>query len=183
MVARLTDLDLFFWIVARVTGLASFTTLALALGTGVALRTSVLDWLANNRALRALHEFTTPLWLPLGALHVVTIVLDRTARVSALDVVVPFRMPYGTLAIGLGTIAFDLFILIVLTSWLRRRMDQTLWRWIHRLSYVAFAAAFAHAVLAGTDFSQPIVSALAWSTAFGLGVLAVARILWGRLPA
>lgn len=177
------SLDLFFWIVARASGLAAFATLALALGTGVALRTSVLDWLAHNRALRVLHEFTTPLWLPLGAVHVITIVLDRTARVSVVDVFVPFRMPYGELAIGLGTLALDLFVLIVVTSWLRRRMDQTLWRRLHRLSYLACAAVFAHAVLAGSDFSQPIVSAIAWSTAFALGVLAVARILWGRLPA
>lgn len=176
------DLDLFFWLIARITGLAAFTTLALALGTGVAMRTSVLDWLANNRALRVLHEFTTPLWLPLGGVHVATIVLDRTARVSVLDVVVPFGMPYGTLAIGLGTVAFDLLVLVVVTSWLRRRMDQELWRWIHRLSYPAFAAIFAHAIGAGSDFSQPIVSAIAWSTAFALGVLAVARIVWGRLP-
>ncbi len=177
------ELDLFFWIVARVAGLASFTTLAIALGTGVALRTSVLDWLGSNRAMKALHEFTTPLWLPLGAVHVVTIVLDRTARVSALDIVVPFRVQYAPLAIGLGTLTFDIFALVVVTSWLRRHMDQTLWRWIHRLSYVAFAALFAHAVLSGSDFSQPVVSALAWSTAFALGILAIARILFGRLPA
>ncbi len=176
------DLDLFFWIVARISGLASFMTLAIALGTGVALRTSVLDWLSNNRAMKALHEFTTPLWLPLAAIHVATIILDRTARVSALDVVVPFRVSYAPLAIGLGTLTLDIFVLVVVTSWLRRHMDQTLWRWIHRLSYVAFAAVFLHAVWAGTDFSQPAVSALAWSTAFALAVLSVARILWGRLP-
>ncbi len=176
------DLDLLLWGIARVTGLASFMTLAIALGTGVALRTSVLDWLGSNRAMRALHDFSNALWLPLGAVHVLAIVLDRTARLSALDVVAPFRVPYGTLAIGLGTITFDVFALVVLTSFVRRRLDQTLWRWIHRLSYVAFAALFAHAVLSGSDFSSPVVSALAWSTAFALGILAIARILWGRLP-
>ncbi len=175
--------DLFLWILARITGLASFTTLAIALGTGVALRTSVLDWLGTNRALKALHEFTTPLWLPLGVVHVITIVLDRTARIAPLDVVLPFRVPYAPLAIGLGTVAFDIFAVVVLTSWLRRFMDQALWRSIHRLSYVGFAALFAHAVYSGTDFSQPLVSALAWSTAFALAILGLARILFGRLPA
>ena len=183
MVVALVDLDLFLWTVARITGLASFTTLAVAVVTGVALRSSVLDWLANNRAMRTLHEFTTPLWLPLGAIHVVTIVLDRTARLGTLDIVVPFRVSYAPLEIGLGTVTLDLFVLVVVTSWLRRHMDQGLWRWIHRLSYVAFATLFAHAVLSGSDFSQPLVSAIAWSTAFALGILAVARILFGRLPA
>lgn len=177
------ELDLFFWIVARIAGLASFTTLAVAIGTGVALRTAVLDWLGTNRALKALHEFTTPLWLPLGAVHVITIVLDRTARLTALDVIVPFRVSYAPVAIGLGTLALDVLALVVLTSWVRRHMNQALWRWIHRLSYPGFAALFAHAVLSGSDFSEPVVSALAWSTAFALGVLALARIVFGRLPA
>lgn len=183
MVAPVVDLDLFLWVLARVAGLASFATLAVALGTGVALRTSVLDWLGSNRAMKALHEFTTPLWLPLGGVHVLTIVLDKTARLGALDVVVPFRVPYAPVAIGLGTLTFDVFAVVVVTSWLRRFMDQALWRWIHRLSYLAFAALFVHAVLAGSDFSQPVVSALAWSTAFALAILALARILFGRLPA
>ena len=42
---------------------------------------------------------------------------------------------------------------------------------------------FLHAVLGGTDFSDPVVSALTWSTAAGLAVLTAARMLWGRLPA
>jgi DMSO/TMAO reductase YedYZ heme-binding membrane subunit len=92
-------------------------------------------------------------------------------------------MPYGTLAIGLGTIAFELFALVAVTGWLRRRLDARAWRWLHRLSYLAFGLVFLHAVLGGTDFSDPAVSALTWSVAAGLGLLSVARLLWGRLPA
>jgi DMSO/TMAO reductase YedYZ heme-binding membrane subunit len=62
-------------------------------------------------------------------------------------------------------------------------MPSELWKWLHRLSYVAFALIFLHAVLSGTDFSDPIVSAITWSTAAMLAVLALARAFWGRLPA
>lgn len=177
------DLDLLFWLIARVSGIASFTTLGIALLTGIALRTAVLDWLANNRALRAVHEFTTVTWLPLGAVHLVALVLDRTARVGWLDLVVPFGVPYAPLAIGLGTLSFDAFVLVTLTSWIRRYMDQTLWRWIHRTAYPAFGLLFVHAFLAGSDFTSPVISALAWSLAFVVLVLGVARLVWGRLPA
>src|SRR5256885_1843230 len=60
--------DQFMWLLARVCGLASYASLAIALLTGIALRTAVLDWLGSNRALRSLHEYTTVLWIPLGAL-------------------------------------------------------------------------------------------------------------------
>ncbi len=183
MVVASVNSDLFFWILARVCGLTAFTALAISLLTGVALRTAVLDWLGSNRSLRAVHEYTAVLWIPLGVLHVGAILLDRTARVGLLDLVVPFRVPYGALAIGLGTLTLWIFALVAVTGWLKRRLATGLWQWIHRLSYVAFGLLFLHAVLGGTDFSDPVVSALTWSVAFGLATITAARVLWGRLPA
>lgn len=175
--------DLFFWLVARAAGLAAFAALTIATLSGIALRTSVLDRLGTNRAWLELHHFSSVLWIPLGGAHLVTLLADRTAQLSAADLVVPFGVPYGAVPIGLGTIALDLYLLVALTGWLKRRMSQPLWSLIHRLSYPAFAATFAHAVLSGTDFSAPAISAFAWSIGFAVVVLALARTLWGRLPA
>lgn len=168
--------DQFLWVLARVCGLASYASLAIALLTGIALRTAVLDWVGSNRALRSLHEYTTVLWIPLAALHVAALLLDHTARVTPLDVVVPFLAPYGTLAIGFGTLSLDLLVLVTVTAWMKRRMNAPAWRWLHRLAYVAFALVFLHAVLGGTDFSDPLVSAITWGTAAALLVLTVFRI-------
>jgi sulfoxide reductase heme-binding subunit YedZ len=175
--------DLLFWLLARVTGLSSFLALTVAILSGVAMRTSVLDRIGSNRAWRELHTFSTVLWIPLGGLHLLTLLVDRTAQVSPLDLVVPFDVDYGVVPVGLGTVALDLFALVTVTGWMKRQMSQPLWSWIHRLSYPAFAATFAHAVLSGTDFSAPAVSAFAWSFGFAVLVLAFARIAWGRLPA
>ena len=175
--------DQFLWVLARVAGLASYASLAVALLTGIALRTAVLDWLGSNRAMRSLHEYTTVLWIPLGIVHIGALVLDQTARLGLLDAFIPFRAPYGTLAIGLGTVSVDLLVVVTVTSYFKRRMQPDLWRWLHRLVYVAFALVFLHAVLGGTDFSDPAVSAITWATAALLGVLALTRAIWGRLPA
>jgi sulfoxide reductase heme-binding subunit YedZ len=175
--------DQFFWVLARVAGLGSYAALAIALVTGIALRTAVLDWLGSNRALRSLHEYTMVLWIPLAGLHLIALVLDGTSRIALIDLVVPFRSSYGTLAIGLGTLAVDLLVVVTATAWLKRRMPGTLWKWLHRLAYVAFALVFVHAILSGTDFSDPVVSAITWSAAAMLLVLGLARAFWGRLPA
>ena len=174
--------DLLFWLIARTAGVAAFLALAIATLSGVALRTSVLDRIGTNRAWRELHTFSTVLWLPLGAAHLVTLLLDRTARVAPIDLLVPFDVAYGSVPLGLGTIALDLYLLVAVTGWMKRQMSQPLWSWIHRLSYPAFGATFAHAVLSGTDFSAPAVSAVAWSIGSAVIVLALARIAWGRLP-
>lgn len=175
--------DQFFWVLSRVAGLGSYAALAVALVTGIALRTAVLDWLGSNRALRSLHEYTTVLWIPLAVLHLAALLLDKTSRIAVIDLVVPFHSTYGTLAIGLGTLAVDILLVVTVTAYLKRRMPGELWKWLHRLTYVAFAMIFLHAVLSGTDFSDPIVSAITWSTAAMLLVLSLARAFWGRLPA
>ena len=175
--------DQFLWVLARVAGLSSYAALAIALLTGIALRTAVLDWLGSNRAVRTLHEYTTVLWIPLATLHILALLLDTTARVGVIDVVLPFHSSYGTLGIGLGALSVDVLIAVTVAAYLKRRMRKDLWLWVHRLAYAAFALIFLHAVLSGTDFSDPAVSAITWGTAAGLLTLGLARVLGGRLPA
>lgn len=175
--------DQFFWVLARVAGLGSYAALGIALVTGIALRTAVFDWLGNNRVVRALHEYTIVLWIPLAVLHLGALLLDKTARIGVLDLVVPFHSTYGTLAIGLGALSLDLLLVVTVAAYLKRRMRKDVWLWLHRLAYVAFALIFLHAVLSGTDFNDPEVSAITWGTAAALLTLGLARLLGGRLPA
>ncbi len=175
--------DQFLWVLARVTGLSAYVALALALLTGAALRSAVLEWLAGNRALRSVHEYVNVLWIPLGAVHVLALLGDSTARIGWLDVIVPFHSAYGTLAIGLGAAALDVLVVVALSAWLRRSWARRHWTWLHRLAYAAFALIFLHAALSGTDFSDALVSAIGWGVAAMLLTVSLARALWGRLPA
>lgn len=175
--------DQFFWVMARVAGLSSYGALAIALVTGIALRTAVFDWLGSNRVVRSLHEYTIVLWVPLAVIHIGSLLLDSTARIAWLDVFVPFHSTYGTLGIGLGALSLDVLLLVSVAAYFKRRMRKGVWVWIHRLAYGAFALVFLHAVLSGTDFSDPAVSAITWGSAAALITLAVARTLGGRLPA
>jgi methionine sulfoxide reductase heme-binding subunit len=175
--------DQLLWVVARVAALGSYAALAVAMVTGIALRTAVLDWLGSNRALRSLHEYTTVLWIPLAGIHLGALLFDSTARIGVVDLVVPFHSAYGSLAIGLGALSVDLLVVVTVTALLKRYIKPDLWKWLHRLSYAAFVLIFFHAVLSGTDFSDPVVSAITWAAAAALLALGLARAVWGRLPA
>src|SRR5205809_5667299 len=111
--------DLTFWFIARITGLTAFAVLSLSVLSGEALRTSVLDFLASNRAIRRLHDFTTPLWLPLVFAHLISLLLDKTAQISPVDVVGPFVNPYEPyfLPTGPGSIAFYTIMAVTVMSW------------------------------------------------------------------
>jgi methionine sulfoxide reductase heme-binding subunit len=164
------------WIVARSTGVASLVALSLSLLTGMALRPKTLGWLSTNRAVSELHSYATVLWLPLGLAHVVAILLDPYSKVALLDLVVPFLVPYGTFAIGLGTVSVQLLLVVLVAAWSRTRLSRGQWLAFHRLSYLAFAAAFLHGILSGTDLAYPWLAGAAWLVAAILVLAGMRRV-------
>jgi DMSO/TMAO reductase YedYZ heme-binding membrane subunit len=116
-------------------------------------------------------------------IHIVTEILAQ--RVHVIDAVVPFLSPFRTFYIGLGTIASDLIILLVITGILRKRFTgngKSVWRWraIHYTSYVAFVFGVWHGLLGGrpgkpyVDWSYGFVVAF---VALGLAVRILAKSL------
>ena len=181
--------DLILWYAARVAALAAFAVLAGSLLTGMAIRTAYLSGVARNRAVVAVHGFLTWFWLPLVIVHVAAIVLDATAGIRLLDVVVPFQAEVRTapgavsaqIAVGLGTIGFLLLLLVGVAAGLRKRMSRRAWNVIHRLSYPMFVVFLLHAQLAGTDFSHTAISVAGWATLGALALLALPRLAGGRM--
>jgi DMSO/TMAO reductase YedYZ heme-binding membrane subunit len=104
-------------------------------------------------------------------IHIVTEILAQRSHV--IDAVVPFLSPYRTFYIGLGTIASDLIVLLVVTSILRKRFTEhgKAWRWraIHYASYVAFVFGVLHGLLGGRA-AKPYVD---WSYGFAIAVTAL----------
>ena len=96
--------------------------------------------------------------------HIITEILAQ--RVHAIDAVVPFLSPFRTFYIGLGTIASDLIILLVITGILRSRFNASgkAWRWraLHYTSYAAFVFGVWHGLLGGRA-GKPYVD---WSYGF-----------------
>ena len=172
------DPDLAYWVVARVAGLTCYAALAVSLLSGIAVRSRFWAQIGGgHRALIALHQYTTVLWLPLGLVHLEGLLLDHVSRIGLVDVVVPFRVSYGSLGIGLGTVAFDLIVILAVTGWARQSIRPRIWLWIHRLSYAAFAAIVVHSALSGTDFGQWPVALATWGSAAALGALMAARLV------
>ena len=104
-------------------------------------------------------------------IHIVTEILAQRSHV--IDAVVPFLSPYRTFYIGLGTIASDLIVLLVVTSIVRKRFTEhgKAWRWraIHYASYVAFVFGVLHGLLGGRT-AKPYVD---WSYGFAIAVTAL----------
>lgn len=169
------------WEIARIAALAAFFVLALAVVTGEAIRTAYLAPLARNRNVMSLHIFLSWFWIPLIVVHIGALLIDGAAHIAPRDVVIPFQTnfaPGSDVAVGLGTCGFLLLLLATVTAAFRKHLSQTVWRWIHRLTYPMFVLFLFHAQLAGSDFSRVPVSAAGWALAGLALVLALPR-LWG----
>ncbi len=104
-------------------------------------------------------------------IHIVTEILAQRSHV--IDAVIPFLSPYRTFYIGLGTIAADLIVLLVVTGILRKRFTGhgRAWQWraIHYSSYVAFVFGILHGLLGGRA-AKPYVD---WSYGFAIALTAL----------
>lgn len=141
------------WMLSRATGITAYLALSLDVILGLLISTRSDRWLTRAQAID-LHRWLSPVTLALVAGHAVVLLGDRYLGFDLLDLVIPFASPVRTLAIGLGTIAAYLALVVHASFALRRRLGTKTWRRLHVLSFIVFIAATVHAVLAGTDTSQ-----------------------------
>ena len=124
-----------------------------------------------------LHRNVALLAVAFLVVHIVTVVLDPYVTINLVDAVVPFGSAYRPLWLGLGALAFDLLLAVVVTSLLRARIGRRTWRAVHWAAYALWPLALVHALGTGTDAMRPwflvtaaacvlaVFAALAWRTA------------------
>ena len=139
------------WYLTRASGLVSLAllTFSVVLGITESVRWSRPRW---PRLITAgLHKNVSLLVTAFLAVHIVTAVADSFAPIRWLDVIVPFTSAYRPIWIGLGAVAVDLLIALILTSLLRQRLGYRLWRIVHWAAYACWPVALLHGLGTGTD--------------------------------
>jgi methionine sulfoxide reductase heme-binding subunit len=165
-----------YWYLTRGTGAVALVLLTLGLVLGVMgpIGTGGGRW--PRFVVAGLHRNVTLLALAFVVVHVVTTIADGFAPIGLRDAVVPFLSAYRPIWLGLGAVAFDLLLALILTSLLRRRMGLRIWAAVHWLAYGAWPVAMLHALGTGTD------ARLAWMTALSAAcATAVAAAVAWRL--
>ena len=164
------------WFISRGSGLVLLVlfTAVMVLGTATRLGWAPRRWPRFVAA--ELHRTLSLFAVALLGLHVVTAIADPYVSIGWTATVLPFLSPYRTVAIGLGTLAVDLGAAVLLTSVLRHRLGFHSWRAVHWLAYLAWPAAFGHALSAGGDLHTGWVAAIVWGSAAATAVAVAARL-------
>jgi methionine sulfoxide reductase heme-binding subunit len=164
------------WYLTRGSGLVSLVLLtgSVVLGIVQVKRWSTDRWPRFITA--ALHKNISLLAVVFLGIHIATTVLDGFAPIGWLDAVIPFRSPYRPLWLGLGAVAVDLLLALVVTSLLRGRIGYRTWRAIHWAAYACWPVAVLHGMGTGTDTRLGLVLALNL-----VCLAAVVLAVWWRL--
>lgn len=149
------------WYTSRATGVVSLVLMSLVVIIGLMVnRQGRLPGMPGFAVL-GLHRYLSLLSITFLAVHIATAVLDTFVNISVAAAVVPFVSAYEPLWLGLGTVAFDLMIAIIITSLLRAHLGRLAWKAVHWLAYAAWPVAVVHSVYSSKDMQRGALLGLA----------------------
>jgi hypothetical protein len=158
-----------FWFATRGSGVVTLVLLTAVVCLGILASVGWRTERLPRFVVAGLHRNVTLLAVAFLGVHVATAIADGFAPIRVRDAIVPFLSPYRPLWLGLGTLACDLLVAVVLTSLLRRRLGYRTWRGVHWLAYASWPLALAHSFGTGSD------ARLGWMA--GLGLACVGAVL------
>jgi hypothetical protein len=163
-----------YWYVTRGTGVVALLllTAGVVLGVLTSTRWATPRW--PRFVVSGLHRSVTLLALAFVAIHVLTTVLDGYTPIGLKDSVLPFASQYRPIWVGLGAVAFDLLLAVIVTSLLRAHFGYRAWRLVHWLAYASWPVALVHGLGTGSDVRAGWFGLLAMLSVASV----VAAVLW-----
>jgi methionine sulfoxide reductase heme-binding subunit len=164
------------WYLGRGSGFVALILLTVVLVLGIHTRSRRTLPGLPRWAVAAVHKNAGLLAVSFLVVHVATLTLDPFAQLRLVDLLIPGVGAQRPLWLGMGTLSLDLLLAVMVTSLLRERIGNRLWRAVHWLSYAAWPTAFLHTIGDGSDGRRP------WALGITLVCLAaVAGALCWRL--
>ena len=165
------------WFVLRASGLVLLVVYTLSTALGIASRAGEAGRWVPRFVTNDLHRRVSLFSMALLLAHVATAVLDNYVVITWTDGVVPFAGSYRPLWLGLGTLALDVLLAVVVTSLLRHRIGHRTWLVVHYAVYAAWPLMVLHALGTGTDARRPSVLLVTLGCVVVVLLAVVARLL------
>jgi len=171
------DADPTLWYVTRAAAVSAYVLLALTTNLGIvrSLTTQIgerVSWMLDE-----LHQFLALLTGAFVLLHLLTLLLDPFITFTPANLLLPFAQPYRTLATDIGVLGVYAFAVVLVSSWLRRRISRGMWRGLHYLGFATFFLVTIHGLLAGADAGQAWMRALSFGFASAAAFLILMRLI------
>lgn len=163
-----------FWALGRGNGIVALVFLSLSVALGVMTRSGRPLLALPRFGIADVHRFVALFAVLLVALHLGLLFMDPYAKLKLIDFVVPFLGAYRPVWQGLGTLAVDLLVIVVITSLLRHRLGLRVFRVVHWSTYLLWPIAMAHSLGNGTDIGRVWFLTIVGACA----VIVAAAVVW-----
>jgi DMSO/TMAO reductase YedYZ heme-binding membrane subunit len=155
-------------------GVVALVALTAAVGVGIVAADRIVMTPPRRVVAQAVHRAVSLAALAFLVTHIVLEIVAHRSHV--IDAVIPFLAHGRTFYIGLGTVASDLVIVLIVTGIARGRFANRwpwTWRAIHLTAYLCWPLAIVHGLLAGRT-PKPYVD---WSYGACLALVGLALII------
>ncbi|MFN8376055.1 MAG: hypothetical protein U0694_24670 [Anaerolineae bacterium] len=172
----LTDQTNVAWYLVRASGVTAYALLTASMVWGIVLTSRVIkDWSPGVVSM-LMHSTISWLAVVFSIVHALLLLFDTYVTYTVADIVIPFVGPYRPLAVGLGTLACWIVLIVSASFAFRKYIGHRIWWLLHLTSYASFALVTLHVVFAGTDAAR-----LGFKALLVIGVMAVVGFLVHRL--
>jgi methionine sulfoxide reductase heme-binding subunit len=163
------------WVILRSAGIGAYVMVFLSVAWGLVATSAALGRRVSKASAVLTHQFFSTCGLLLLGIHVGGLLVDTFMPFGAADILVPGAASYRPAATAFGVIAMYATVVVLVTSWIRKRIGTTWWRRMHLLAVPAFVLSLAHGVFSGTDSTRPWIwwmyvvtgRAVVFSSSFG----------------
>lgn len=167
-----------FWYLSRATAFVSLTILWLSMALGLGLTNKMARLWPGAPASFAIHEYVSLLGLAFAVFHALILLGDHYINFTIVQILIPFStQSYRPIWTGIGQLALYLWLIVVLSFYVRSSIGQKTWRTIHYLSFALYLMGLAHGLFSGTDSTAAWAHWYYWISAGSLLFLLVYRIV------
>jgi predicted ferric reductase len=167
-----------FWYLSRATAILAYIFLWFSMMLGLLLSNRLAGEILGGRVTNEFHSYFSLLGLFFTVVHALLLMGDAYLAPSLLQVLVPFGLTsYRPFWVGMGQIGFYMWLMIILSFYLKKQLGYGGWRFVHYSSFVLFVLAFAHAIFSGSDSSSMGMFTLHWVSAASTLFLVVFRVI------
>lgn len=173
---RLAEDSKLSWHLVRSSGVIAYLLLMGSILWGLFISAQfVKDWSPGPVSM-TVHSTISWLALILSLIHALLLLLDDYFTYTLGDLFIPFIGPYRPEAVGLGTLAFWVIVVVTLSFAVKKRLGHKTWKTLHYASYLSFALVSVHGLFAGTEGTQ-----LGFRVLVAIGVVLVVLLLGIRM--
>ncbi len=140
-----------YWYLSRAGGFIALSILWVSMAMGLGLTNKLARRWPGAPAAFAIHEYVSLLGLFFAVYHGLVLMGDHFVDFSLPHLLVPFSIRYEPFWVGLGQLAFYLWVVVLLSFYVRQFIGQKTWRMIHFANFATYVMGLFHGLFSGTD--------------------------------